>query len=221
MTPRAYKFTTNICFVVGMVDVLLFDRFNHFQWLLGGSAVVAGAIAISLYFYVRWQPPLEQNASEKANESVSVTPPLTARHEKESDKGVGEQEESSGSEQERELMIRTAALKELLSRVHCTARWVEGGYTQNPWVSHLYPYRTIPQYFSTYQEASPQSIVDTAVEIVERLAPHRNLEVRLSPDPGGIITIHVCGSDTVIEKVTVDEPAVQSIADQEQKEYIN
>ena len=56
MTPKTYKFLTNICFAIAIVSILLFDRFSRVQWIFGGLFLMAAAVAVSAHLYSQWHP---------------------------------------------------------------------------------------------------------------------------------------------------------------------
>jgi hypothetical protein len=66
MTPKTYERVTNASFLLAVLSALLFERAGGLRWLVGGFGILAGAVAVIVYFVNQRKAELTKSSDECA-----------------------------------------------------------------------------------------------------------------------------------------------------------
>lgn len=176
MTAKTYDRITMMCMAVAAASALLFEKFPHSRLAIGLLGVLAGVVAVSVYFWNQWKTPdhrLEQTPPQSEN-----APNKTASEAQTSSTKIAPSENTpSGRPAQSAETIPDAPKVLHLSELHIG----------RPSAGAFVFYETIVA--TPIRQPEPLPSVEAVVELVENLFIKRGREYEIIVDLNGRFTV--------------------------------
>jgi hypothetical protein len=203
MAPKTYERVTNASFLLAVLSALLFERVASLRWLVGGFGILAGAVAVVVYFVNQGKAELTNSSSDEC-----VLPLTDASPKKETELAKTASEDLDDEQLLNWNRIARKSLHDSLLRTQAAKRHLYSLYFYQNSVAHDVLRRKA---LTDARESS--RYVDRVVQIVRRLCAsddHPSFEFTIARD--GSFTIRTAKAASAWSERQSDLATVEDAA---------